>query len=416
MICGKNGLLFIVDGVLINAAIILTTGAFISGFFVHLQAPDFLVGLINTANVWATIFALTSFYIFNRIKKTKRFLILTNVVSRSIICSVIALPHFANRGGLTPYYAATMVIVGNLIWSVYNVGANIWLMASIPREERTPFIYMRFLWLRISFTLTSVVMGFVLDAFGGGLIGFTVVFSVSFILSISDVLVLLKIPYVSGEGKNVNTMTPSLLAAPFKNRTFRNFLIFSALFYMSYYASSAFTSLYLIKYMGFSYKVISIILVLTYTVMIVSTVFWRNFEKRKGIIPAFKISAIILALEQLIYGFLFRGNVIIPFIAAFFGGVGSAGFNVIVFNYRYSVMPEDNITNYETWFMVVHGTGILLGPIVGNLLRPALIPLLKGAAWISEFQAMYFIASAAAIISVFFFVGKRMEKSINVNK
>ena len=408
---GTNGFLFLLDGVFVNAATILTTGAFISGIFVYLKAPDSIVGIVNTANVWATAFALASCFIFNKVKNTKRFLILSSIVARTMICSIVILPHIFGFGATTVGIAAFLVIGGNIVWSVYAVGANIWLMATIPREDRSTFVYLRSLWLRISFALTSIVMGFVLDAFGDRLAGFTLVFALSFVFSISDILVLLKIPYTCGKAKGVNTMNPSLLVAPFRDRVYRNYLIFTFVYYMSIYASASFTSLYLIKYMGFSYKYISIATVLCHVLMIVSIVFWKGMERKNGAVFVLRWSAVVMGLEQFAYGFLFQGNFVVPFIAAFFAGIGSGGFNIIIFSYRYSIMPENNATNYETWFMVIHGLGIIAGPIVGNILRPVLAGVLGGTAMLSEFQAMYFIASAAAFAAVLIFFGKRTKRT-----
>jgi MFS family permease len=411
LIYGTKGFWFLLDGVFVNAAAILTTGAFLSGLFVHLKAPDNIVGIVNTANVWTTVCALASFFIFNKIKKTKRFLILLNITARTLICSIAALPLFLGEGGATVGIATFMVIAGNIIWSIYAVGGNIWMIATIPRVDRSSFIYMRSLWLRISFALTSVVMGFILDSFNGKLIGFTLVFAISFLFSIVDILVLVKIPYTSGKDKGVSTMSPSLLLAPVKDKVFRNFLIFTFLFLMAIYSSGSFTSLYLIKYMGFSYKFISITTVLTHCTMILSTIFWKNFERHRGIVFAFKISAIVYAFEQFSYAFLFKGNYIVPFIAAFFCGVGSGGFNVIISNYRYSIMPEDNTTNYETWFMMVHGLGIMLGPFLGNELRPILSPYLQMIGSFSEFQGVYFIASFLAVGSALIVLRKRVKRA-----
>jgi hypothetical protein len=141
--------------------------------------------------------------------------------------------------------------------------------------------------------------------------------------------------------------------------------------------------------------------------MILSTIFWKNFERHRGIVFAFKISAIVYAFEQFSYAFLFKGNYVVPFIAAFFCGVGSGGFNVIISNYRYSIMPEDNTTNYETWFMMVHGLGIMLGPFLGNVLRPVLSPLLQMIGGFSEFQGVYFVASFLAVGSALIVLRKR---------
>ena len=80
---------FILDGILVNAAIILTSGMFLSGYLVYLEAPDFLVGLLNNAGAWALIISLFSFMIYERMENRKALLITLNIVSRVLICSIV---------------------------------------------------------------------------------------------------------------------------------------------------------------------------------------------------------------------------------------------------------------------------------------------------------------------------------------
>jgi hypothetical protein len=53
--CGeyrKSQILFLIDAALINAAIILTTGVFLSGYVIHLKGSDFTVALLNNSATW----------------------------------------------------------------------------------------------------------------------------------------------------------------------------------------------------------------------------------------------------------------------------------------------------------------------------------------------------------------------------
>ena len=66
---GKSRKLLVFDGILQNAAAILTMGVFLSGYLVWLDGSDFVTGLVNSSVNWASITVLFSFLLFERLKK-----------------------------------------------------------------------------------------------------------------------------------------------------------------------------------------------------------------------------------------------------------------------------------------------------------------------------------------------------------
>ena len=51
----RTKMLFILDGIMVNIAVILSSGVFLSGYLVYLGGSDFLIGLLNFSMNWAAI-------------------------------------------------------------------------------------------------------------------------------------------------------------------------------------------------------------------------------------------------------------------------------------------------------------------------------------------------------------------------
>jgi hypothetical protein len=185
--------LFILDGVVINAAIVLTSGIFLSGYIVLLGGSDFLTGLLNNSLGWASIVALASSLLFERIKRRKTYIIIFNILSRLLVCSIIFLPLIIRNNKVSLSILTVMVITGNILWSFFSTGNVVWMMNSIPKDTRKEFIYVRTYWIRIVFTLVTIIMGFVIDALNKSYLGFFIVFVTSLILSIIDAIILINI-------------------------------------------------------------------------------------------------------------------------------------------------------------------------------------------------------------------------------
>ena len=343
----KTRLMFIIDGAIINAAVVLTTGIFLSGYIVFLEGSDFLVGLLNNSLTWASVAAVFSFIILERMERRKKFLMTLLVISRILVCSSIFLPHIFGKGPVSLGILTAMVIVGNVLWGVYAIGSSVWMMSSVSKETRNEFVYIRVFWIRITFTLFTIIMGFVLDWSGKSYTGFLIVFLTSMVLSLLDAFVLSNIKEPLNNVTANARLNPTLFFEPLAAKSYRNFLVFIFLFYSSLTISSSFTPLYLIRYLKFDYKFISIINVIAYIFMILCTGLWSRLESRKGLLFVFKITGLIAIVEFLIYGFLKSDTYFLLYLSPLFAGVGYSGFNVAVFNHRYELMPDNNRTVYE---------------------------------------------------------------------
>jgi len=408
--------LFILDGVMINAAIVLTSGIFISGYIVLLGGSDFLTGLLNNSLGWASIVALASSLLFERMRRRKKLIITFNILSRLLVCSVIFLPLIIRNNRITLSILTVMVIIGNILWSFFNTGNVVWMMNSISKDTRKEFVYVRMFWIRITFTFFTITMGFIIDALNKSYTGFFIVFVTSLVLSIIDVVILANIEESENSVSSNKRITTRQIFEPWKNKEYRQYLFFVLLFYLSLFMSVSYMPLYLIKYMKFDYKFISSITVLSYVFMIISTKVWSRIEWKKGIKFVLKIGAFFIIAEVLIYVFLTRQAYFLLYISSIVAGIGNGGFNIALLNYRYDHMPENNKTIYESWFGAVYGLGTIIAPILGGYLLEWL-PLTNNKIFqYSNFQLLYSISFIFSLLIIFAFFGMRKEsKKRNCN-
>jgi MFS family permease len=395
----KTQILFILNGVLINAAAVLSSGIFLSGYIVFLGGSDIIVGLLNNSGVWASIVALFSFIMYERMEKRKKLLLILHGVSRFMLGSVVFFPLiFDDRTSLL--LTVIFVIVGNIIWAVYSVGFTVWLMSSVPKESRNDFIYTRIFWLRISFTVVTLIMGIVLDSFNKSYTGFVVIFSTGLILSLIDLITLANIKEVPYIIEEKTALTKTLFFEPLKADEYKGFLTFVFLFYCSITISSSFTSVYLIRYLQLDYSYISAVNVLSYIFMIVSVRFWKNIEGKYGVKLVFKVTSLFVISQFIIYGFIRKETAYLLFLASVFSGIGNGGFNIAIFTYRYDIMPESNRTLYEAWFGAIYGISTLIGPFIGGWLIKALPEISAFSFDFNRFQIIYLITFAISIVIV----------------
>ncbi|NLC45379.1 MAG: MFS transporter [Clostridiales bacterium] len=400
----KSQILFIFDGILINAAVTLTTGFFMSGYLVTLKANDFLVGILNSAPTWSLIISLFSFMIFEKMETRKTLLITMNMVSRFLKCSIVYLPFLIKDNTALIYLTTIMVILSNLIWSIYSVGIMVWMISLLPNDHtKSRYIYLRMFWLRISFTVFSLAMGLLLDLFNKSLTGFVIVFTISLILSLADAIVLMNVHEPKNKvRKATKKIEVGSFLEPLKTKEYRQFLLFIFAYYFSLSLSSSFTSLYQIRYLKLNYSLISVIYTVSYINMIIGTRLWDRIETKKGQYFVLSAGAILMASEFFLYGFMTQKTLLLFIITPFLAGIGASGFNVATVNYRYSLMPEDGQrTIYEGWFGAAMGLGSLLGPTVGSMIRDLIPSFTNSVFQYSGYQIMYLISFVLASLAVY---------------
>lgn len=322
----------------------------------------------------------------------KNLLVALNIISRLLICSIVFVPLIHAGDVATLAMVTTMVSLGNILWGVFSVGFNIWLTSITPKNARNEFIYTRTMWLRVAFTTSSLVMGYVLDWFNKSYMGFVIIFTFSLVCSILDAIVLIKIKEPHNKIEHDHKFAAAEFFRPLRKLGYRKMMIFIFMFYFSLTISSSYTSLYQIRYLGFNYGFISTVNVITYFLMIVCTRFWSRLESRKGLFFVIKMSGIVAITEFLMYVFITSDRKFLLPIAAMFSGIGYSGFNIAVFNYRYEVMPNKNRTIFEGWYGAIFGISMLLSPIAGSLIMKVLPDFKNVIFQHSTFQLLYLIS------------------------
>ena len=393
----RKSLLFILNGVFINAALVLTSGMFLSGYIVFLGGSDFLVGLMNNAMNWAAIAGLFAYLLYERMAQRKKLLIVLLLLSRFLVCGVVYLPLLFGTGQLTLTLLTVMVVSGNTIWGIFSIGFSIWMINSFPPGARNTFIFKRTFWLRISFTLANISMGFVLDWSGKSYTGFLIVFTVSLILSLADAAVLIGLKEPDYGVESGSRFSLTTFFEPMRNKPYLRLMLFIFLYYSSLTISSSFTSLYLVRYLELDYKLISFVTVIANLFMISVIHMWRQAVGRIGLMRALKLTGFLAAMEFLIYAFLTRDSLFLLALAPVLAGAGNSGFNIFIMNYRYDLMPEKNRTLYEGWYGALFGLSLLVGPMVGNAVMNRLPVLENNLIQHSRFQLLYLISFALAL-------------------
>ena len=406
----KNQKLFILEGIFTNIMIVFTTASFLTGFLVSIGMSDYHIGLMNTSATWSSVVALASIFLYQKIRRVKPFLVTIYFISKALLCFIVIVPFLSNVSEVVQTVVIVMIVIGNILTAVYNVGYNVWLMNSIERSNRTKYVYDRMLYIRIFYLLALVVSGFLMDYMKSSPIGFILMFLTGFAFSLVSFITMLR----TEEPKELKPRTHKIsfreFIAPFRDKPYLKFLCFIFLYYIFLTTSSCFTGVFLLKYLGISYIAYSGINILTFIAQILTSRFWSRIEHERGALFVIKVAGLIAISEFFFYGFMTHSTLFFLFLTPLLSGVGNSGYTVAIFTYRYELMPEVNEEPYEAWFNGFYGMATLLAPMLGSFLCGILPDFQNEVYEFSDFQLLYLASYLCATASVLLLIKPKKKK------
>lgn len=407
----RDQLLFLLDSLVINGAYLLTGGIFLSGYAIFLGAGDFLTALLNSGANYATILSLLSFFLFEKKTKRKHLLLTLNFLSRTLMAAIAVLPLVISDSHIRLVLLAVLVISSEVIWGIYRIGWTVWMMSTVPKETKSDYIYSRTFYTRIFMSLVSLASGFLLDLFNKSYMGFLILFIISYLFSLSDIVVLSKIEDPEYKISKKSKINMKNFFEPVHSSEYKRFLMFIFLFYLGFTMASSFTPSYMIRYLNLDYKYISIFNVLSQVVMISTNLYWVRIEKAKGYSYTICTSAFFTLCPSLIMFFVTKSTWPLLFLSNIFAGIGAGGFTSI-FTYRYEIMPVDNRTIYEGWYYFALGLSVLLAPFLGQFIINSIPSFTNALIRNSQIQLLNLISFASVSVVLYFFFIRPSRKKL----
>lgn len=409
----KGQALFLLDGIVINAAYMLTSGVILSGYLLNLGASDFLVALVNNSTNYSSIMSLFSYFIFSKTSNRKRMMLSMNFISRLMLFLIIMVPVVIRHKSLVLGITVSMIIISDIIWAIYRVGWVVWIMDTTPYESMSEYTYLRMLLCRLFMGIAAIAGGVILDYYNKGMAGFEIVFAIAYVLSLTDLIILRRIESVDNSSRQLSDSVSENYFQPVKQKDYRNYLFFIFLFYTIYTMSISFTPVYLIKYLDLGYRFVSAAGFISNFSFILSNRLWAKIERKKGITFVMGLSAAFFAFELLLLGLLKTETSFLYVISCIATGVGLGGFTVTIMTYRYNIIPFGGRIIYEGWFYFFYGMGMLVAPFAGELFTQNIVFVENVSSGLNKFQLLFFFAFILMSLLIFIsFVRPKIFKEV----
>ena len=353
----------------------LTSGAFLSGFWLALNADADWISMVIMLASLANILQITSPFILQMINNPKRFLTIIRLLQHTFnLLAAAIIPLLGLPGRVTLYVVLIFVLIGFVLGAIAGPGLQMWHLKSIPPGRRLGF----FSFLHA----TNVIITFSAMFFGGlftdwlsdianARLAFSLLRFILVLIAAVDIYVLTKIDNPGVPGAIARKRGKGLLALPkhiAEHPIYLFTILTAALWAMASSIPGQYYIVYLISSLNYSYSMLTGVSLLNLVVILLLTPFWKRIIARLAWMRSFSVSMIFYAAALIALAFVSHGTFgfVLYILASFYSYIMMVGISLSFSNLTYVNMPEENQTSFIALFNATFHAAILLGIWLGN--------------------------------------------------
>ncbi|MBN2852116.1 MAG: MFS transporter [Clostridia bacterium] len=413
----KDRDMFIWQAVFGTVVVNLMFATFFSGIFIYFKTPDGLMGYVPTLPSIAGIFLIFSGVITEKIRNIKRVVVFLNYLSKTLILSIVWIPLLINNE-YTPYIMLFIAFWGFLANAVMSIIINNWFVEVIDEKIRGRYMSARSIFTLIISATIPVIAGRFLDISTDKYVAFCVIFTVGWIFSNLESFSMSKISNPVKEEKDyIKYKFKDLFSKPLGNKEFMKFIWLMVFFHIVWNLSMTFASVYQLKYMEISYTYINLISALGAILQIFVYPVAGKMIDKYGSKLVMRIAFFFFMVHGLLYFFMVKQNAYILFFLLNINAVFiNPAWALSTFNERFKIIPKQGRTIYDGFFSTVLGIAVVLGPVIGNLLRNLFLKLQLKNMELPEFRFLFLLTFIVLfIMNVIMFLNARKRSRHDEN-
>jgi len=341
-------------------------------------------GLLSSLSYVVLVLQLNSAYIVRRTGYRKSIWFLSALGARLLraLAVVLAFFLFGRSKSLACTVFIVLIVFSNSLDAICAPPWLSWLADIIPRDSHGRFMGRRSSWIAFANVCTVVPIGYLMDRYGGNgsLTALMLVFAFGSVVGISDLFIHRTIP----EPRMVRPPKKSFwqeLAIPLKDRAFRPWLIFNALWMFSTTLGGALATIYIVENLGIRQNFFGGSLVLILTPLLASIVCARWIGRmidRHGVKPVLWWGHRMWATLPLFWLVATRSNAMVWLcLGSLVGGIGSEAGLMAANKLVTRLRSPDHVPMYSAASACVGAIAGAIGPILAGLV----LNYYKGTSW-----------------------------------
>jgi len=258
----------------------------------------------------------------------------------------------------------------------------------VKQEIRGQYFGRRNMLIGLAGVITTLVAGFLI-----GFVGFSVIFLIGLAAGVLAIFYFMRIyePPVQRifHYKHDFALRPSDWIFSIKsNMSLVIFTVYTTSFNFAVELAAPFYTVYMLKDLGFSYEIFSVIVILGAVARLISFKYWGRLNDKFGSRRILIVTGLFSCVIP--FGWMLSTSVWQVALVKIYDGFIFAGFDQVVFNYLLDVTPAGKRPQYIANYNFFAGIGIVFGTMSGAFLAQSL----EGTTffWLAGLQILFFLS------------------------
>lgn len=375
--------------------VLLLGGPFLTGYLLYLGADSTQIGIVLAIPSLANVLQIFGAFLIQKFQNRKIGLLIFAGLHRIIWTLTGLIPFlFPHQWWVVLYILVTMLaFTSNAFGIVFFTS----LMADmVPVQVRGRYFGFRNSLIWAFGCIVLVIGGQILDRMEEPA-GFHILYLICAVCAVLNVLAFTRypnMPFVPSQEHDVKKM----VIQPFLHKPFLIATLFIALWLLLQGLSIPFYNYVMLDLMKVSYSWISIITMTQNVAMMLSYYIWGTLNMRHSTRTLLFWTLPIVALSSLMWGFTsFLPVIPVLFLIHIALGIGTGGFNQLMFNFVISDTPKSERPMFIAVFYGLTGLTGFIGPVIGGLVYRQLA---SSPMWVQTFGISVTVGVVLVLIAV----------------
>jgi MFS family permease len=263
----------------------LTTGVFLVGLAVALNASNFMIGVLAAIPFFVQLLQFPAVLVIERLRRRRGISVFSSGLGRCFLVAVAAAPLLPPHLAITFVAAALAVHQG--FGAISGCAWNSWMRDLVPEDRYGRFFGLRnFATTALSLTL-SLGAGVFIDAWnhhagGSGAYAYSLMFLLGGLAGLFGVYLLAITPEPAMAAPQVRLHPFRLLAEPFHHSNFRRLIAFLAAWNFAVNLAAPFFAVYMLRTLGFAMSTVVALNVVSQISNLAFLHLWGRLSDRFG--------------------------------------------------------------------------------------------------------------------------------------
>ncbi len=373
----ESGLKMVIrDGVASQAMGVLTGGAFLVAFAIHLGASNLTIGLLASIGPLSQLLQLPAILLVERIRNRKSIVLVAAASARIFWLLIAMIPFlFDTRTGLVVLVVS--LVLSSSLGAVSGCGWNSWMRDLIPENILGKFFSKR-MRVAIGFgILISVLAAGYLDIWKKLFVeheiyAYSILFLAGFAAGMAGLFFLASTPEPKMQVASENLNLVRLISLPFKDENFRKLIAFMCSWNFAVNLAAPFFVVYMLRRLGLSMSFVIALSILSQIFNFMFLKIWGKYTDHFSNKSVLTVCGPLFLLAILAWVFTTMPDkyfLTIPLLVIIHivMGLASAGVSLSSSNISLKLAPKGQATVYLATNTMMNSFAAGIAPILGGL-------------------------------------------------